>query len=209
MADGSITHWILRLRSDREIASDQLFVRFRQRVLLFARNLLATTSRSVRDEEDIALEAFADLYQGFESGAFSEVANREDFWKVLASITYCRAADYRRWTRAECRHLPDSFATAGLQAADAVADSRSRAAELAELSDFLQILFVRLEDANLQRAVLLKFEGYTNEEIAQECRCAVRTVERRLRTVRQRWIELCRHGPSTEDQLHSSRRVSR
>jgi hypothetical protein len=45
--------------------------------------------------------------------------------------------------------------------------------------------------ADLRRIALWKLEGYTNAEIAArpEMRCAERTVERKLRLIRETWGE--------------------
>ena len=45
-------------------------------------------------------------------------------------------------------------------------------------------LLDRLGQDELRAVALAKMEGYTNEEIARQQGCVVRTVERRLRTIR-------------------------
>ncbi len=57
---------------------------------------------------------------------------------------------------------------------------------IALLADRLQWLLLQLDDEQLRSIALLKLEGYTNAEIAQEQRCAISTVERRLRLIRRR-----------------------
>ena len=60
------------------------------------------------------------------------------------------------------------------------------AAEMAE--GFQQLLDSLGEDA-LRQAALLKLEGYSDEEIAAKQQCSLRTVERRLASIRTVWSE--------------------
>ena len=46
-----------------------------------------------------------------------------------------------------------------------------------------------LGDDTLRKVAVWKMEGYTNEEIAGHLGCVPRTVERRLREIRQIWCE--------------------
>ena len=56
-------------------------------------------------------------------------------------------------------------------------------------------LLESLADDGLQQIVLLKMEGYTNQEVADKRGCKLRTVERKLRLIRQLWArEDCGHG---------------
>ena len=50
-------------------------------------------------------------------------------------------------------------------------------------------LLEQLEDSSLQALALAKMEGYSNEEIAKQLGCSVRTVERRLKLIRDVWKE--------------------
>ena len=50
-------------------------------------------------------------------------------------------------------------------------------------------LLEMLEDATLRTVAVSKMEGYTSAEIAQKLNCTVRTVERKLRLIRQIWEE--------------------
>jgi DNA-directed RNA polymerase specialized sigma24 family protein len=48
----------------------------------------------------------------------------------------------------------------------------------------------RLDDENLQQIAIWKLEGYSNQDIAEMLSLNVRTVERRLQSIRQRWSSL-------------------
>jgi hypothetical protein len=49
------------------------------------------------------------------------------------------------------------------------------------------LLLHRLGDATLRSVALWKMEGFTNEEIATKLGCAGRTVERKLKVIRDLW----------------------
>nr|MCU0979177.1 ECF-type sigma factor [Pirellulaceae bacterium] len=48
-------------------------------------------------------------------------------------------------------------------------------------------LLERLPDADLRTLAVAKLEGYANAEVAERLGCSMRTVERRLRLIRDLW----------------------
>jgi DNA-directed RNA polymerase specialized sigma24 family protein len=56
-----------------------------------------------------------------------------------------------------------------------------------QLAEEAERLLGTLPSSDLVELALLKMEGYTNEEIAQRWQKAERTVERKLRLIRQFW----------------------
>ena len=44
-----------------------------------------------------------------------------------------------------------------------------------------------LDDPQLRKIAVAKMEGYSNQEIAKRLDCALRTVERRLKLIREEW----------------------
>jgi DNA-directed RNA polymerase specialized sigma24 family protein len=51
-------------------------------------------------------------------------------------------------------------------------------------------LLQALGDEELRRIAVWKLEGLTNEEIAERMSCITRTVERKLKRIRDKWTEL-------------------
>ena len=45
----------------------------------------------------------------------------------------------------------------------------------------------------MKQIVLLKFEGASNGEIADEMKCTRRTIERKLERIRRIWVEVGLH----------------
>ena len=57
----------------------------------------------------------------------------------------------------------------------------------AQVAEECRRLLERLDSPELRSVALLKVEGYSNEEIAAQLGCGLRTVERRLRLIRSIW----------------------
>jgi DNA-directed RNA polymerase specialized sigma24 family protein len=59
----------------------------------------------------------------------------------------------------------------------------------AEVADLSQYLLKLLPETDLQQLVLLKLEGHTNEEVAEQMSVTRRTVQRKLERIRRLWLE--------------------
>jgi DNA-directed RNA polymerase specialized sigma24 family protein len=57
------------------------------------------------------------------------------------------------------------------------------------VADEFQALLNQLSDEDLRTIALRKLEGFTNDEIAAQLGCTVRTVGRRLSLIRSLWEE--------------------
>ncbi len=55
------------------------------------------------------------------------------------------------------------------------------------MNEALERRFQALREPELRLIAQKKLEGYTNQEIAQELKCTVRTVERKLERIRTYW----------------------
>src|SRR5262249_8291 len=61
---------------------------------------------------------------------------------------------------------------------------------VAEVAEECRRLLARLGDAGLEAVAVWKMEGYSNEKNAPRLRCGPRTVERKLRLIRDVWEKL-------------------
>src|SRR5262249_40917471 len=88
MAPGEdISHLIVRLKEGDPAAAQKLWENYYQRLVQFARGKLHGLRRSVADEEDVALSAFASFCRGAERECFPQLSDRTDLWKLLLVIT--------------------------------------------------------------------------------------------------------------------------
>jgi len=134
--------------------------------------------------EDVALSAFHSFCRAAKEGRFPELANRQDLWQILVMLTARKA-----W--ALLKHEGRQKRGGDLQPADAEIEQLIGAEPTpefaAQLAEEFQTLLNRLTSDELRQVALWKLEGYTNEEIAQKLNVIVRTVERRLWTIRKLW----------------------
>ena len=186
--DGSITTWIHALSAGNDDVAQHLWERYFQRMVELARNKLRASASRAADEEDVALSAFHSFCRAAAEHRFPRLANRDDLWQVLVVLTARKALDLRKYAmrkkRAEgaTRPLDDA-------ALDTVIGTDPDPAFAALVADQFRFLLERLDDPQLRHIAVRKLEGFTNDEIAQEMDCTVRTVGRRLALIRDLWEE--------------------
>jgi RNA polymerase sigma factor (sigma-70 family) len=130
-------------------------------------------------DEDIALSAFKSLCLGVEHGRFPELNDRDDLWRLLATITVRKAIDLQRRQRVRPQGRDDGI--------DMIL-SREPTPEMAEeMADEYHRLLGLLDEERLRDIALLKVEGLSNEEIAARLQCGLRSVERKLHRIRTIW----------------------
>jgi RNA polymerase sigma factor (sigma-70 family) len=194
--DEQISVWIQCLQEGDGRAAQHIWQNYFEQLVGLARRRLSAMPRRAVDEEDVALSAMNSFFRGAEAGRFPNLEDRDCLWKLLVRITARKAIKHQRrhfadkrgggLVRGESVFLDESGPEqpAGLdqflgrEPTDAVADM---------VSDTCTEMIHRLEDETLQRIVMYKLEGFTNEEIARELDCATRTVERKLERIRRKW----------------------
>jgi DNA-directed RNA polymerase specialized sigma24 family protein len=191
-----VSHWIERAKSGDEAAIQALWGRYFAKLVRLARRKLAPARRRANDEEDVAISAFASFCRAAKEGRFPQLADRDDLWRLLATITARKVVDQKRRERAGKRGdgkergesiFSDGASGRGQRSlADIV--GRSPSPDFAAvLAEELQRL-LRAAPDDLCRSVLLhKLEGCTNREIAGRVERAEVTVERCLRLIRKAW----------------------
>jgi DNA-directed RNA polymerase specialized sigma24 family protein len=170
---------------DGEVAQN-LWERYFRRMVELARSKLRASVKAAADEEDVALSAFHSFCRAAAEKRFPRLANRDDLWQLLVVLTARKAIDQRKYnTRKKRAHS----ATRPLDDAvlETVIGSDPDPAFAALVADEFRVLMDRLDDAQLRQIALRKMEGYTNEEVADELKCTVRTVGRRLALIRDLW----------------------
>jgi DNA-directed RNA polymerase specialized sigma24 family protein len=197
---GSVTRWIGVLKEGDHAAAQAVWERYFDRLVRLARKRLSGRPGGFEDEEDAALSAFDSFCAGLARGRFTQLADRDDLWKLLVVITARKASaqvDRRRalkrggaWSRVDVGHgsssRGDSEGDVSLAALVAQEPTPEFAAMVAEETGRL---LDRLGDEQLRQIALDRMEGYTTDEIAARLGCARRTVARRLDLIRQLWTE--------------------
>jgi DNA-directed RNA polymerase specialized sigma24 family protein len=194
-ADESVSQWLDLLQAGESAAAQPLWELYFHRLVGLARAKLQGQPRRAADEEDIALSAFASFCRNAAAGRFPQLADRDDLWRLLVTLTerkaYNLARDERRQKRGggavrgeSALARPDDSAVRGL---DHVAGREPTPEFAAQVAEECRYLLGLLPDAEMQSVAVWKMEGETVPEIAARLGCALSTVERRLRLIRQIW----------------------
>src|SRR5437868_7035195 len=174
LPDESVSRWLQVLQGGDPAAAQPLWERYFHRLVGLARTKLQGQPRRAADEEDVALSAFASFCRGAEAGCFPQLADRDNLWHLLVTLTerkvYHQVRDERCQKRGGGAVLgesglarPDESAPAGL---DQLAGREPTPAFAAQVAEEYGRLVRQLNDPNLQAIAELKMEGATTHEIA-------------------------------------------
>jgi DNA-directed RNA polymerase specialized sigma24 family protein len=192
-----VTLWMRKLGDRDGRAAEAIWNQYFQRLANFARQKLDKLPARMADEEDVALSAMHSFYRGAAAGRFPQLADRQDLWRILITITARKV-----WT--QMRRQSAGKRGAGRVRGESVflqrdgddvlgieqVLGREPTPELAcRVAENCNHLLDSLGDDTLRQIATLKLEGYTNEEIAERLDCVSRTVERKLERIRDKWSQ--------------------
>ena len=197
----SISQLLSALKRGDAEGQQALCERYFQRLTQLARQRLERIGarRRAADEEDVVLSVFESLFRRAEQGQFPQLSSRDDLWRLLFTMVDRKSKNQVRHERADKRgsgrvagesvfeKRSDGENSPGIEArAEAIEPT---AAEIAELSDVIQVAFESL-DPEYRQIAELRMQGYTVAEVAEQIDKSIATVERRLRVIRATWEEL-------------------
>lgn len=193
MTSTAILRWYSELKDGKGAAVEKLWQLYFQRMVQLAGRKLRGTNRSARDEEDIALSAFKSFCLGIQEGRFRADSSQIHLWPLLVTLTINKSIDYVRsqsrakrggCDRATIRETED-FSLDELVGNDPSPEMQSA------LKDSFEKLFQALDatnDASLRAIALMTLEGSSTSEIASQLdHCSIRTIQRKLKTIRSIW----------------------
>ena len=190
-AEGSITRCIALLREGKGVAAQLIWERYFPQLVRLAHKQLADLSCHLADEEDIALSALDRFCRAAQQNRYPDLADRHGLWRLLLQITARRVQDQARYEgrqrRGAGRVYTETDCTDGGPDLDEVADDAPTPEFAALMAEQCRRLLTRLEDPQLQSLAIAKMDGSANEEIAAQMGCSVRTIERRLKLIRDIW----------------------
>jgi RNA polymerase sigma factor (sigma-70 family) len=191
---GSITALISKLQRGESVAASGLWERYYERLVVLARRMLRSSPRRVADEEDIVVMAFEAFLRGVEARRFPRLDDRSDLWQILVMITARKAANQFRYDRRQKRgegqmRGESAFMTADEEqrGIDQVAGAEPSPEFVVQLTDEYRHLLELLGDDTLRNVAIAKMHGYSNVEIAQQFQVQTRTIQRKLRIIRELW----------------------
>ncbi len=196
MGDDSVSRWLDGLKDGNNADVQRLWDRYFGRLVNLASAGLPGHARRVTDEEDVALSAFHSFCDRVGRGQFPQLADRDDLWRILVTITVRKVAESLRH-QGRLKRGGGAVVSQTANAGDSEADlamtqvlSREPTPEAAaQFAEDYERLLEKLEDPALRFVALRRLEGHSREEIAEELGTSVRTVDRKLILIRLMWQE--------------------
>jgi len=182
----SVTRWITQLQRGDAAAAELLWQFLKTRLMRLATRQVGFSVSY--DKDDVALDAFATLCDGILKGRYN-IEDRNALWSLLGVITINGA---RKRSRNE-RRLRRGGGYTKTAKNDEVLDGMTTNELSPEISFFAQEecerLLSILPNDGLKKLTVLKVDGYTNQEIAEILGCTRRSIQRRLKLIRQIWTK--------------------
>ena len=150
------------------------------------------------DGEEIAASAMYALVDGLQRQNFQSLANRDELWQLLVTIAANKASNNRKYHDRQKRgggkvHGLSGFERDGkrnYENCDKFIQREDDPAAMVELEQTCQEMLRQLPDDTYRKIALMRMAGYDNEEMAIECSCTTRTIERKLAAIRKVWIRI-------------------
>lgn len=196
MEADTITTWFHRLADGDQQAADKIWQRYWTQMLGHARAKLAKRPLRASDEEDVALSAMHSFFQGVADRRFPNINDRDDLRALLLLITTRKVTQHRRKElrvkRGGGREVSEADVRGDAVETDAqlleAAIGREPTPELAAaFCEQVENLLASLDSESLREIALRKLEGFSNKEIAEQIQRTTRSVERKLKLIREIW----------------------
>jgi DNA-directed RNA polymerase specialized sigma24 family protein len=192
---GSVSHWLANPSSALcDEGPDLLWKRFGMRLVRLARKQLKFTHDRSYDAEDLVQSAFRELHRGIDEGNFSALANRQQLWKLLVTISLNKSRNVRRDNlRHKRRHSKLTSTAAHLQLGKILEDPKRSPELVAMVADQCEFLLSRLDlsdpSGKLRRIALMRLDGASKTQIAIALGCTRRTVVARIDWIQSIWLQ--------------------
>ncbi len=191
-----ITVWLNRLAEHDEVAAEEIWRVYFEKVVRYTRRKMANLPKRAADEEDVALSAMNSFIGVVQRGQYDALRDRDDLWKMLVTIAARKLSAARRKHFAAKRgggqvcgeSALGATPTDDAQGLQQILSNEPSPELAAEVADQCHALLSGLHDDILRRIVELKLQGFDNEEIARQLDCNVRTVQRKLDIIRTQML---------------------
>jgi DNA-directed RNA polymerase specialized sigma24 family protein len=199
-SEGTVTRILVRLKAGDPAAAQQLWETYFEKLVVLARARLHAAVRRVADEEDVALSVFESFCRRAGQGHFPKLEDRDDLWQLLFVMTVRKAINLARYEGRKSRGGGRVMSLSDLEGLeiDLILGAEPTPALAAQIVEECQRLLGLLGDETLRSVALWKMEGFTNAEIAERLGCVDQTVKRKLRVIRQLWVEEAKGEADTE-----------
>ena len=196
--EDAVSLWLDGIKAGDGTDIQRLWDRYFQRLVRLAGAKLPAHCRRAFDEEDVALSAFQSFCDRAGRGQFPKLSDRDDLWRLLATITVRKALDtirhQTRRKRGGGNVLGESALLVGGDNADqgaglgAVLGREPTPEEVVQPADDCRRFLAKLQDPSLRSIALRRLDGQTTPEIAAATKVSTKTIERKLRLIRAIWL---------------------
>lgn len=185
--EGSVSNWINGVKDGDPNAAEAIWERYFSQVVNLAKRKIGKNQSGIKDEEDIALSVFAKFFKAAERGRLPMLKDRDGLWRLLFAFTLRKLTDAHRYESRRKRRDPKSATIhfGDLASFTEFVGDTPPPDVAAMMADDLRTLLEGLKSERQREVVMLKLGGATNEEIADDQACSVRTVERILQEIRR------------------------
>lgn len=193
--DGSVTKWVHLAKAGDEEATRKLWDRYFRQVALVARRRLSH-SNGLFDEEDVALSTFDGVIRALKDDRLDPPNDRFEFWGLLRQSARRRVNDRLKVEGAAKRGGGRGNPERNPRKLQLGIDPDQLSGQLddpqftAAMSEECKLLLESLRDEELEKVVIWKLEGRTNDEIAEALGYSKRTIQRMVGNIREVWARI-------------------
>jgi tRNA A-37 threonylcarbamoyl transferase component Bud32/DNA-directed RNA polymerase specialized sigma24 family protein len=172
-----------RVRKRDELAAEELFSRYFERLTSLARSRLSRRVARRTDPEDVVMSVYRSFFVGARAGRFS-LRRGGDLWRLLAAMTKHKLLRQARHASAGRRSVEAEVPFEPAETGAIYRRCQPTAEDAVTLADELDWLFSEL-DALGRRVLELRLQGAQLSEIATDTGRAERTIRRTLAQIRE------------------------
>ena len=193
---GSVSEWIRGLKGGEANAAQELWERYAEQLTALARMRLGSAPATIADDEDIAQNVFSIICLGASRGKFADVCKRDELWWLLMRLTRDEAARHVRRETALKRGGGRVFGVTAVNrcseigaefSLDVLVGDEPTPEYLISLNEQHNRCLDLLNDDQLRAVANWRIAGYEIKEIADRLSLSQRSIERKLRVIRELW----------------------
>lgn len=195
---GTVSEWVCNLKTGDAEAAQALWNRYFDKIVAHANRRIRSHDcpKGSVEPEDVAASVFESLWKGANAGRFRNVIDRGELWWLLLTMTRRKVVSHIRHAMAEKRfpgHSPTSLNKGNpADLFHELVSHEPNASDVLILEEQYSYLLGLLRDEKLRQIAVLRVEGYLTEEICAQTNLSSATVTRKLKLIRQTWLQAFR-----------------